>query len=81
MRSVCTIVYMSTQMPTITVNVRLDPATVAAIDAYCDHLRAKRVARVSRSDLLRLALHRLPAPGDADPDLVSLWAGVTGPRT
>lgn len=57
------------QAPGISVNVRFDTDAIAAIDEYARFLSRKRVARVTRSDVLRLALSKLPVPHDAPGEL------------
>jgi hypothetical protein len=57
------------QNPTIQISVRVDSSHADAVDAYCRYLSAKRHALVSRSDLIRLAISKLPVPTDAPEDL------------
>lgn len=67
--NLCRLVNVSGQEPTASVNVRFDAAQLAALDEYATYLGRKRVARVTRSDVLRLALARLPVPKDAHAEL------------
>jgi hypothetical protein len=66
------------QNPTIQISVRVDSSHADAVDAYCRYLSQKRHALVSRSDLIRLAISKLPVPKDADPELQRAMARIEG---
>lgn len=58
-----------TQKPTVGLNVRIDEDYMAVIDQYSQFLGHKRFTRVSRSDVIRYAIGKLPVPVDAPADL------------
>jgi hypothetical protein len=66
------------QNPTIQISVRVDSSHADAVDAYCRYLSAKRHAIVSRSDLIRLAVAKLPVPADAPEELKRAMARIEG---
>lgn len=60
---------MATQQPSVQVNVRLDEDYLAVVEEYISYLRKRRHTPVSRSDIVRLAIGKLPCPTDAPADL------------
>ena len=70
---------MGLQTPAISVNVRFSPEEVAAIDSYAAFLIGRRRTRVTRSDILRLALGRLQVPHDASPELREAMGRIGSP--
>ena len=59
-------VAMSSQRPTVAVTVRFTPAQIALIDSWAGYLTKKRTTITNRSDVLRVALAKMPAPQDGD---------------
>lgn len=66
------------QQPTIQISVRVDQQHADAVDAYARYLSTKRHALVSRSDLIRLAISKLPVPKDAPEDLTRAMERIAG---
>lgn len=66
------------QKPTVQISVRCDQEYADAIDAYCRYLSQKRHTLVSRSDLIRLSVARMPVPDDAPEDLKRALERIAG---
>jgi hypothetical protein len=55
----------------------MDTAAIKALDEWVVYLRRKRLAKVTRSDVIRMALLRLPRPTDAHHELSSAITDLT----
>lgn len=64
------------QQPTVTVSIRLSQSDIAFLDEYRVYLARKRLTPVTRTDMLRMALLKLPLPSDAHPELATAHDGL-----